>query len=315
MRIGEILFGDLIRDILREELRKGAKFGEDTISINGSRIAMAALAADPGAEAEGWVWYVAGATHKLKFHDGTSVKDVGYGATPGAHDLGGAQHNADTLANLNGKVSDATLIPDTSPTLKTSIILEQTTANYTLSWADPAVARALSIADPLGDDEFVFKAMTQTLANKTLTTPTIGSFTNAAHNHQDAAGGAKLDHGLALNGLADDDHTQYALLAGRAGGQTLVGGTAVSENLTLESTSNVTKGTIIVKDDLVPDVTETGSVGTAGVKFANGYFKNELHIGDLCFNNGFRLKEVKGGIALVNPRGEIVKAWKELHKN
>lgn len=45
----------------------------------------------------------------------------------------------------------------------------------------------------------------------TIVTPTIASFANAAHNHQDAAGGAQLDHGLALTGLADDDHTQYAI--------------------------------------------------------------------------------------------------------
>ena len=34
----------------------------------------------------------------------------GAGGLPAAHDLGGAEHNADTLANLNTKVSDATLI-------------------------------------------------------------------------------------------------------------------------------------------------------------------------------------------------------------
>ena len=51
------------------------------------------------------------------------------------------------------------------------------------------------------------------------------------------------DHG-ALTGLLDDDHTQYALLAGRAGGQTLTGGTAASENLYLRSTSHATKGDI-----------------------------------------------------------------------
>jgi len=33
----------------------------------------------------------------------------------------------------------------------------------------------------------------------------------------------QADHGAALTGLADDDHTQYALLAGRATGQVLTG--------------------------------------------------------------------------------------------
>ena len=36
---------------------------------------------------------------------------------------------------------------------------------------------------------------TQTLTNKTLTTPTIGDFTNAAHDHEDAAGGGQLNAG------------------------------------------------------------------------------------------------------------------------
>src|SRR5687768_10598483 len=51
---------------------------------------------------------------------------------------------------------------------------------------------------------------------------------------QDASGGGTSDHG-ALTGLGDDDHSIYALLAGRAGGQTLTGGTATGNTLTLKS--------------------------------------------------------------------------------
>lgn len=57
---------------------------------------------------------------------------------------------------------------------------------------------------------------------------------------------ATIDHGLQV-GLADDDHTVYALLAGRSGGQTLIGSTASGGNLELESTSDATKGALIVK--------------------------------------------------------------------
>ena len=73
----------------------------------------------------------------------------------------------------------------------------------------------------------------------TLVTPTIASFTNAQHNHTNAAGGGTIAYssltGLptlvtahsALTGLTTgDDHTQYALLAGRSGGQTLIGDSA-----------------------------------------------------------------------------------------
>lgn len=53
-----------------------------------------------------------------------------------------------------------------------------------------------------------------------------------------------VDHG-SISGLGDDDHTQYALLAGRSGGQSLVGGTASGNDLTLQSTAHGTKGHIL----------------------------------------------------------------------
>jgi hypothetical protein len=46
--------------------------------------------------------------------------------------------------------------------------------------------------------------------------------------------------------LASDTFTQYALLSGRAGGQSLKGGTVASENLTLDSTAHATKGNILL---------------------------------------------------------------------
>ena len=41
--------------------------------------------------------------------DGNAIVDQAESAVPAAHDLGGAQHNADTLADLNAKISNATL--------------------------------------------------------------------------------------------------------------------------------------------------------------------------------------------------------------
>src|SRR5690606_37355063 len=46
-----------------------------------------------------------------------------------------------------------------------------------------------------------------------------------------------IEHG-SIAGLSDDDHSQYALLAGRSGGQTLYGSTDSGESLTLAGTSH-----------------------------------------------------------------------------
>lgn len=66
------------------------------------------------------------------------------------------------------------------------------------------------------------------------------------------------DHG-GLSGLGDDDHAQYALLAGRSGGQTLIGGTGSGEALTLTSTSHGTKGKVVMPSSSV----EVGAIGTS----------------------------------------------------
>lgn len=42
-----------------------------------------------------------------------------------------------------------------------------------------------------------------------------------------------------LTGLGADDHTIYALLAGRAGGQTAIGGTGTTDGITIQTTSGV----------------------------------------------------------------------------
>lgn len=53
-----------------------------------------------------------------------------------------------------------------------------------------------------------------------------------------------------LLGLLADDHPQYPLLLGRAGGQVLIGGLAASEHLTLQSTAHATRGRVRLQDSL-----------------------------------------------------------------
>jgi hypothetical protein len=86
----------------------------------------------------------------------------------------------------------------------------------------------------------------QTLTNKTLTTPTIGDFTNATHTHAGASTGGTIAHSV-LTGLATGDpHTQYFLTSGRSGGTTIYGGTDANDDISIQGTSNATRTTSYV---------------------------------------------------------------------
>lgn len=77
----------------------------------------------------------------------------------------------------------------------------------------------------------------QTLTNKTLTTPTIGSFTNATHNHTNAAGGGQLTPSTALSATGTPSSSTY--LRGDNSWQTI---SAPSSFATRETPSGLVNG-------------------------------------------------------------------------
>ncbi|MBY0316665.1 MAG: tail fiber protein, partial [Bdellovibrionales bacterium] len=107
------------------------------------------------------------------------------------------------------------------------------------------------------------------------------------------AGGVTVHSGL--SGLGADDHTQYVMLAGRAGGQILRGGTAASNSLTLESTSNATKGSVLIQP----------SGGAVGIGTTNPLGRLHINSGSANvtalmtsgsgFNAGFSFGDAGGG--------------------
>lgn len=139
-----------------------------------------------------------------------------------------------------------------TPTVENKIVLRDIPANRALNlvWSEPAGSdRTVNFPDPGADDAVAYLNATQTLTNKTL-----GS------------------------GTVLPDQTQYVHLAGQAGGQFVNGGTAASENLTLASTSNVTKGFVQVADPLLiapgKNVTLQGAanliMGTGNITLSGG---------------------------------------------
>ncbi|MEK7183997.1 MAG: hypothetical protein AAB701_00550, partial [Patescibacteria group bacterium] len=79
-----------------------------------------------------------------------------------------------------------------------------------------------------------------------------------------------------LDGISGEDYLQ---LNGQAGGQTVYGGTAASENLVLNSTSHATKGDVIVNDDFVPSTDDTYDLGSSSKRFRDLYLgPTTLHL-------------------------------------
>jgi hypothetical protein len=94
----------------------------------------------------------------------------------------------------------------------------------------------------------------------------------------------EIDHGT-VSGLLDDDHTQYALLVGRSGGQTLIGGTLATNDLILDSTSHATKGFVKISSDLAP---------TVGASYSGSWSGTDLGDATLYFRDIYVRGEMRG---------------------
>ncbi|MCR4274730.1 MAG: right-handed parallel beta-helix repeat-containing protein [Candidatus Campbellbacteria bacterium] len=104
-----------------------------------------------------------------------------------------------------------------------------------------------------------------------------------------------------LAGLLTDDHTQYALLAGRSGGQTLVGGTSGSATLVLDGDSSIAGSTTVN-----PDGTISGTAAvTVTVAASDSLHKNKADVvctgtaDQTCINSAFALLPAGGGHVLL----------------
>lgn len=106
--------------------------------------------------------------------------------------------------------------------------------------------------DSIGaDDEIVTLAATQTLTNKTLTTPTISSFVNATHDHTTAANGGALGAATAFTGTTAGSFT---VNSDSATGTIAINPTVGGTDNTVTLTNSTTTDDITVT---LPDATTT----------------------------------------------------------
>jgi hypothetical protein len=136
----------------------------------------------------------------------------------------------------------------------------------------PTANRVWTIQD--ATDTFVGRGTTDTLTNKTLTTPTIASFVNANHNHQNSAGGGTLaEAALALTNITTNNastsaHGFLPILPGTTT-TFLNGNGAFTAPFTLTTTGTSGAATFTSGTLNIPQYTGSGSgcipSGSAGV--------------------------------------------------
>lgn len=106
-----------------------------------------------------------------------------------------------------------------------------------------------------------------------------------------------------LLGLADDDHTQYLLLAGRSGGQDAFGGTGASEELSLRGTQNADLGLIRAKSPIeFDDVSAAVSLSPYSIRDASVQSFSASYVGgtfadlkQITFSNALFIYETLRG--------------------
>ncbi|MEE8476945.1 MAG: hypothetical protein V3S19_01165, partial [Gemmatimonadales bacterium] len=224
--------------------------------IDPTGLVLTEQAVDPATPAAGFgtLWVRSDTPNILIFTDDTSVENV-LSFVGHVHDAGDittgtfanariseasvTQHEA-ALTILESQITDGSTLARVAGTeiitggwehtlsarFNTSVLrIDNPAQTVTYRVASSAIVANRTITLPLltGNDVFVFESHTQTLANKTLTTPTIASFTNAQHDHSDAAGGGALsasavtdhegaiDHDALLNFVLGEHFTEASI--------------------------------------------------------------------------------------------------------
>jgi len=161
-------------------------------------------AGDPSAGTTSGKYYVkqvGGIARPFFIGDGLAATDLT--AAAGGEFTGAwtADHNqtGSAFSLQDARFADPT---DNTKTIQMDLSGMTTAIELTIA-SNQTTAQTLTIPNITTADVIVTENFAQTLAGKTLTTPTIASFTNATHDHQAAAGGGTLLSTSALSDTAD----------------------------------------------------------------------------------------------------------------
>ncbi len=221
--------------------------------------------------------------------------------------------NLPTTAGTSGQVlasAGGVGAPMTWTTLATSATTDATNASN-ISSGTLGVARLPIVTVPYGGTGLTSVATNSLLYGNGAGNMSVLAPTNSAVLTTTGAGVPQWST------VASDTFTQYALLAGRAGGQSLGGGTAASENITIDSTTHATKGKVILAPNggnvgigttspgqmLTVNGTIESTVG--GVKFPNGTIQTSaarLPLTDSIINPESSSSATYGDLGTIGPQ-------------
>jgi fibronectin-binding autotransporter adhesin len=109
---------------------------------------------------------------------------------------------------LTGTTADSFTLASGETDGKFVISVNTTGTNHSVTLKAPVTSQAVTLTLPnIAADTLVSKTSTDTLTNKTLTTPTIGDFTNATHTHASAAQGGAITASASLLGTTNATFT------------------------------------------------------------------------------------------------------------
>lgn len=131
----------------------------------------------------GYLWAASNGTFRYGTTYPTALDSDGSALTA-ASGLNAAMSNLASVACNLSLISDANNTDDLGSDtyswrtvyIGTSLVFDKTTRNLTITASEPGTsARTVNFGDPGGNDSVVYLAASQTLTNKTLTTPTIAA--------------------------------------------------------------------------------------------------------------------------------------------
>lgn len=219
--------------------------------------------------------YKTSASDNIKFLDPLQVTSSGTGVGKTLTKTGTLE-----ILEIDGtpvNVNDRILFADSLPSVHYGIYTVTDIGSVSTSWILTRSSDADgSPSNELQPGTFVFVTAGATNINSGWTVLSYGGSIDSSTmtwTQVTQIGSGSLDHGT-LVGRGDDDHTQYALLAGRGASQTFIGG---SSNLILQG-SNVNSATGAVQVSTDVDAT---SASSGALQIAGGVgVAKKLYVGD-----------------------------------